>query len=619
MVRQMISYSLGILLMFMLLIITPAITVLAASTEGVITGSNVNFRSSPSISESKVLLKLQKDEKVTIIEELKDWYKVSANSKVGYVYKELIKVIAKETKPKDGSYETSVIVNGQPLELKFEPPIESGRVLVPFRAISEALDIDVTWNQAMRQVSAVDPSTNKSIVFTINDKNAIVNNQIVELDVTPKIINSHTMLPLRFFSTQFGAKIGWSQETRTATVNRVIKVEEVVEEIIEEEVEETEEVVEEIAEEEVEESEEIVEEVIEEVKSISPPIHLAGLEAVVTSDTLNVRQGPSTTEPIVSKIVKGQLVDVIGSEGGWLKISLVETEGFIHSAYVDLLGGDMKLKGLIQPSFEQYDKRYILSWTKLAGTVLETTVEGNQLKMTSDANLIEEISLVNEAIEKVNYTENEIGTTIDVILREGYTAFAYDTLEKVTITFIKKSIEGKRIVIDAGHGAKDPGAVANGLEEKEIILDVSLRLQKLLEEAGVEVLMTRVDDTFLELGERVEFANAHMADAFVSIHANAATSTTANGTETFWNSTYSSDSSLKLAEEIQAKLLEKLGTTDRGVKHAKFQVIRNSKMPSSLVELGFLTNTSDAELLARDDFRQRSAEAIFEGIMNYYK
>ncbi|WP_368657991.1 cell wall-binding repeat-containing protein [Metabacillus halosaccharovorans] len=178
---------------------------------------------------------------------------------------------------------------------------------------------------------------------------------------------------------------------------------------------------------------------------------------------------------------------------------------------------------------------------------------------------------------------------------------------------------GKRIVIDAGHGDQDSGAVGNGIQEKDVVLDVSKRLVNKLKNKDVVPYMTRSEDNFLELEERVEYAKSKNADAFISVHANSFTSTSANGTETYWNSMYAGSQSKSLATEIQSRLVTRLGTRDRGVKEANYYVIKNNKMPSVLVELAFISNSSDAKKLKDPSYRDKAAQAIYEGIDNYYK
>lgn len=586
--RQIIRYSIGFVFLVLFFATTPAITASANNSEGVVTVDQLNVRSSDSTKSSIVVI-LKKGDKVAIKGSKGDWYHVNVQSKEGYVSKKYIDLVAPKSTPLK-KIETIVNVNGKPLELEFEPPtvkVPGGqRILVPFRAISESLGIDVTWNQSTRQVTAIDKDTNKTVVFTIDNVNAIVNGKTVLLDAPPTLMSNRTLLPLRFFSETFGAKVRWEQVTRIANVDRVIKVDEI----------------------------------IEEVKSITHPLNLEGTQARVTASTLNLRLGPSSNEEIIARLLKDQTIFVTGYSKEWLKVNFNGIEGFVNSAYVEMFDSNQQLvSGLASPSYETQAQQSILTWSKLGGTKVQATQVENVLQLATSARLVEEIDLVNEAIESIRYAQTESGTTITLLLREGYTAITNNTLTAFSVTILKKSSSVKRIVIDAGHGGKDPGAVANGLEEKEIIFDVSLRVQKLLEEAGYQVLMTRTDDTFIELTDRVEFANKHNADVFVSIHANAATNNSANGTETFWNTTHSGVESKKLAESIQGKLIEKLGTTNRGVKEGNFQVIRNTKMPSVLVELAFLTNKKDAEMMAKDEFRQKSAEAIFEGIKDFHK
>lgn len=178
------------------------------------------------------------------------------------------------------------------------------------------------------------------------------------------------------------------------------------------------------------------------------------------------------------------------------------------------------------------------------------------------------------------------------------------------------------IAIDAGHGGSDSGATGNGLIEKEINLDVSKRVQKILEKSGVNVFMTRTDDTFYSLDERVTRAVNAGADTFVSIHTNSFGKESANGTETYYSTASLNPraaDSKKLAEFIHTRLVEAMGTYDRGVKTAGFRVIKANPLPAALVELAFISNKSDAQKLASDTYRDKAADAIAKGIIDYYE
>ncbi|TSB44679.1 N-acetylmuramoyl-L-alanine amidase [Alkalicoccobacillus porphyridii] len=178
------------------------------------------------------------------------------------------------------------------------------------------------------------------------------------------------------------------------------------------------------------------------------------------------------------------------------------------------------------------------------------------------------------------------------------------------------SVSGQTIVIDPGHGGSDPGATANGLQEKEVVLDVGQRAAEKLRASGANVIMTRSTDEFIELEERAAIANREGASIFVSIHANAAAATSAVGTESFHFPT--SSEGQRLASAIQTELVSELGTRDRGVKDANFSVLRNTAMPATLLELGFITNPEEAERMKSSSFRESAANAIHDGVSTYY-
>lgn len=172
-----------------------------------------------------------------------------------------------------------------------------------------------------------------------------------------------------------------------------------------------------------------------------------------------------------------------------------------------------------------------------------------------------------------------------------------------------------KIVIDAGHGGKDSGAVGNSLKEKDINLRVTLKVGKELENLGYEVIYTRKTDLFLELHQRANIANQSNADAFVSIHINAAENITAQGYETFSYPT--SAKGARLAKDIHDSIIrEKLYTKNRGTKTANFAVLRQTKMSATLLELGFITNKEDSKLIVskEDEF----VGAIVKGINKYF-
>lgn len=215
-----------------------------------------------------------------------------------------------------------------------------------------------------------------------------------------------------------------------------------------------------------------------------------------------------------------------------------------------------------------------------------------------------------------------------------------------------------RIVLDPGHGGHDTGTIGpTGLREKDVVLDVALRLKKLLEEkTGAEVILTRSDDTFIPLEERTAIANEKGADLFISIHANGSRSRSARGIETYYLNFTSDPEALEVAGRENATsqesvhqlqdLIKKIALTEkieesqdfasqvqrevysrlrkltgaqknRGVKKAPLVVLIGANMPSILAEISFLTNPQDERLLKKDSHREVIAEALYKGISGY--
>jgi len=179
-------------------------------------------------------------------------------------------------------------------------------------------------------------------------------------------------------------------------------------------------------------------------------------------------------------------------------------------------------------------------------------------------------------------------------------------------------VENKIIVLDPGHGGRDPGATADGINEKNLNLRITARLFILLKNLGFKVKMTRSDDRYLSLGDRVKIANNVKADIFISIHCNAAISNKANGIETLYYP--GSDKGKILAKEIQNTLIDKLNRTDRGIKtRPDLFVLKYTSMPAVLIECGFITNAEERKLLTADRYRNDIAAAISDGVGEYYK
>lgn len=186
---------------------------------------------------------------------------------------------------------------------------------------------------------------------------------------------------------------------------------------------------------------------------------------------------------------------------------------------------------------------------------------------------------------------------------------------------LPKERYSKIIVLDAGHGGSDPGASGNGLIEKNLTLSMLNKARALFDSDGtIKCYATRTTDTYPSFNDRTDLGN-DVGDAFISIHINAAANTSAAGTETY--SLYANDqgnglTSYGLASEILKNLLSQLGTKDRKVKSENWIVLRQSKIPASLIEIGFITNSGDAAIMGSDAGQQKVAQAIFDSVKNLF-
>lgn len=187
---------------------------------------------------------------------------------------------------------------------------------------------------------------------------------------------------------------------------------------------------------------------------------------------------------------------------------------------------------------------------------------------------------------------------------------------------MNKSLNGKIIYIDAGHGGADPGASANGLIEKHWNLEVSLKVSATLRELGAKVIETRTNDVTVSMTARTNKAMANRADILLSIHFNALAGSTGNGYEDFIHDTLSGAQDVKFQNAIHAqvvKMLPKYEMGNRGKKRANFHMLREPKgITAVLVEAGFCTNWHDAQQMKKQEFKEDFALAMVNGIVSYF-
>ncbi|MCX7843697.1 MAG: N-acetylmuramoyl-L-alanine amidase family protein [Clostridia bacterium] len=274
---------------------------------------------------------------------------------------------------------------------------------------------------------------------------------------------------------------------------------------------------------------------------------------------------------------------------------------------VELTEGGEELKKLYKEKFSSSGKQYTITFPAEIADIGTGVMQINDSYLESIEILEDpeskETSIVFNAKDKFFF---EVITRYDV--------------DDTAITILKPAAKSDRlVVIDPGHGGRDPGAMYGGITEKELNLDIAKRLNQLLKEKNIKTYMTREDDSFVGLYERAYIANNLNASLFLSIHNNAIADPNYGGTMTLYFPPSKESSGLngkRFAQLIQDSLLARLGTTDRKIiERPKLVVLKATAMPSALAEIGFMTNSRDRENLLKEEFRQNAAEALCQAVL----
>lgn len=186
----------------------------------------------------------------------------------------------------------------------------------------------------------------------------------------------------------------------------------------------------------------------------------------------------------------------------------------------------------------------------------------------------------------------------------------------------QKALKDLVIIIDPGHGGRDPGSSGHGLVEKNVALNIGLKMAKYYDKTPMQAKMTRTDDRFIELKDRAAYAKKVNGDIFVSIHTNSFSSSSANGQETFYPRVATASTrvneSKALAIYTQYRMQEAWNLTDRGIKQGNLAVLRENSVPSVLAEIGFISNAKDAKLMSTEASREKMAKGLFLATLDYY-
>lgn len=331
----------------------------------------------------------------------------------------------------------------------------------------------------------------------------------------------------------------------------------------------------------------------------------------VTGTSVNIRQFATTDSDIIGTVYQDTELQVLYQDNSWYQVLYMGRVAWIHSDYLDII--DSSSGTLVSANSE---------------SVQEVIVGDSRTNIRSSPSTDSDILSVAEPDSRYIYLNtvddwHEIQIDEDTI---GYIAswiVELDTVQVVNeqeaqaqVARTVTNISEATIVVDAGHGGRDPGAVANtGFTEKEVTLSTALLLQRRLQDAGANVIMTRTDDSFTSLNDRVLLSENSYADAFISIHYDALeTPNLMSGTTTY----YFSETERLLAETVNHYLEQNGPLGNNGVRHGDYFVLRNNSRPSILLELGYLDSDHDISVVNTQSYQSTVVEAIYQGLREYF-
>lgn len=373
----------------------------------------------------------------------------------------------------------------------------------------------------------------------------------------------------------------------------------------------------------------------------------------VTGSVVNVRAGAGTQYNKTGSVAKGATVSVLDQQGSWLKVRLSNgITGWIHTDYVKVAttpvsGGEVGKGATTGSTVEVTGATVNLRQGPGTNYSRQGQVKkGDKLPLLGEREGWYQVQTSRGVAYLAGYLARVLNTEVanageippetptDLQPEEpgtpgtgpdGYNPVEPETPGQPPDNQPPPTTIANRVVLDPGHGGHDPGAIGySGSHEKDVNLAVGKKTADILRAAGFEVMMTRDDDTFVDLNDRVSFANSSQAAALVSIHCNGSTNSSTNGTEVYYYIDQNdpvvvaqANERARLASIVYDSLIRALGRKDNGVRQNNYIVVRYTQIPAILVETAYLTNLGEEVLLNDPAFQDQAAQAIANGIMEY--
>lgn len=343
--------------------------------------------------------------------------------------------------------------------------------------------------------------------------------------------------------------------------------------------------------------------------------------AIVTADAVNIRQFSTTDSNIIGAVYKDSELQILYQEGDWYQVLYMGQVAWIHGDYVDII---------TTPSAAQADSVQDIptdSTVVVIGNAQSTNIR-------SLASMDGEVIHTAGPGERFQYIES-VGSWFHIRINENLTGYVADsvatlsTVETQAESVASQDLTGSQyarsisniseatIVIDAGHGGRDSGAVSadNSIFEKDITLSTAILLRNRLQDAGANVILSRSSDEFVSLDDRVITGHNYQADLFISLHYDAIeVANSMSGTTTY----YYSESNLELANTVNRYLAQLGPLKNNGVRHGNYYVLRANKQPSILLELGYMNSDIDIQHIDTIAYQSTIVEAVYQALREYY-
>lgn len=332
----------------------------------------------------------------------------------------------------------------------------------------------------------------------------------------------------------------------------------------------------------------------------------------VSSMVLHVRDEPATNASIIGLLHKGDQLTAFQEEYGWVQTYYLGEIAWIAKHHLISTEPVSQVTATVPSSNESItvsdSSVNIRSGPGLGYAVIAGASQGESFSVAENSGDWTKITLANGT---TGWIASWLTTGSEVKSSSTVQPASKTAPEQVT----NNSLAGYNIVLDAGHGGKDPGAIGlEGIYEKDLVSATTSKIANTLRAYGATVIETRTGDYFLTLGERVRISNAYQTDAFISVHYNAFPILSVQGMNTY----YASDYGRELADSVQSSLASTVPLTDRGIIEENYKVLRNTVAPSILMELGFITNPYDLSVVQTADYQNKVAEAVANGLLDYF-